>query len=369
MSNQAFFIASTGQHVGKTTTCLGLLSGLRKHFKKVGFIKPVGQDHLLTPGGILVDKDVSLFKNHFNLEFTYEEMSPVLFPKGFTRDYLDNKIDSQMLRSKISKSYRSIQENSDFILVEGTGHVGVGSIVNLNNADVAKLLGLKVIMIASGGLGSSFDAFMLNKICLDNAGVEIAGVILNRVLVEKRSMILNYMEKALSRYNIPILGCIPFDPFLSNPSMQDFEMLFNATLLTGEQHRMRHFRHTRLVSTSLESFRDLIIPSLLVITSATREDLILSMLQKHWESKIQHSNGQFEAGFILTGRTPPSDHIIEELKQAHIPMIYVPLQGYKAMQMITSYTVKIRTEDTEKIREAKLLVENHIDFEKLLKKV
>lgn len=44
------------QHVGKTTASLGIISGLRKRFKNVGFIKPVGQQHERTAGGILVDK-------------------------------------------------------------------------------------------------------------------------------------------------------------------------------------------------------------------------------------------------------------------------------------------------------------------------
>ena len=43
LSKKAFFVAATGQHVGKTTTCLGLVSGLLKTHKNVGFIKPIGQ--------------------------------------------------------------------------------------------------------------------------------------------------------------------------------------------------------------------------------------------------------------------------------------------------------------------------------------
>jgi Mrp family chromosome partitioning ATPase len=40
------FVAATKQHVGKTSTSLALLSGLQKRFDKVGFIKPVGQQHV-----------------------------------------------------------------------------------------------------------------------------------------------------------------------------------------------------------------------------------------------------------------------------------------------------------------------------------
>jgi BioD-like phosphotransacetylase family protein len=41
--------------VGKTTTSLGLLAGFLERTSRVGFIKPVGQQHLLVDG-IKVDK-------------------------------------------------------------------------------------------------------------------------------------------------------------------------------------------------------------------------------------------------------------------------------------------------------------------------
>lgn len=362
---KGFFIAATGQHVGKTTTCLGLMSGLTKRHKKVGFLKPVGQEHVETETGIHVDKDVLLFKDRFKLQDDYSNMSPVLFPRGFTRDFLDGNVNEVELQEKIVSAFQSIESQNDCLVVEGTGHVGVGSIVNLSNAKVASLLGLKLIMIASGGLGSCFDAIAVNKALCDAYGVPVAGVILNRVLDDKREMVLNYMEKALNKWEIPILGCIPFDPFLSNPSMKDFELLFKATLLSGEEYHQRHFRHTRLVATSLKNFRELILPKQLIITPANREDIILATLTKHWDVKMANPKDDLEAGMILTGDAPPRQTIIEALKKANIPMLYAPVSSYKAMEMITSYTVKIRKEDKEKVQEAIELVESHIDFDKL----
>lgn len=43
------------------------------------------------------------------------------------------------------------------------GHVGVGSIIGLNNARVAKELGLDMILVSNGGLGSAFDQLELNR--------------------------------------------------------------------------------------------------------------------------------------------------------------------------------------------------------------
>jgi len=362
---KGFFVAATGQHVGKTTTCLGLMSGLLKRHKKVGFVKPIGQEHVETETGIRVDKDVLLFQDHFKLKDEFPLMSPVLFPRGFTRDFLDGKVSENSIKESIETAYKAISERNKCVVVEGTGHVGVGSIVNFSNAKVAAMLKLPLIIIASGGLGSSFDALAVNKALCDAYGVPVAGIILNRVIEEKREMILTYMEKALRPWKIPILGCIPFDSFLSSPTMRDFEFLFKTGLLSGDEHHLRHFRHTRLVATSLKNFRELILPNQLIITPANREDIILATLTKHWDVKIANPNEDLKAGMILTGKTPPRQSIIEALKKAHIPMLYAPVSSYEAMEMITSYTVKIRKDDTQKIEEAVQLVESHIDFDRL----
>jgi len=366
MIQKAFFVAATGQNVGKTTACLGLLSGLKKRHRKVGFIKPVGQEHVETETGIHVDKDVIIFKSYFKLNDPYEEMSPVLFPRGFTRDYLDGKIKRSALTSKIVSSFSSISKKSDLTIVEGTGHTGVGSIVDLNNAQVASLLNCPVILVASGGLGSSFDELSLNRTQCEKHGVKVAGVILNRVLEDKRSMIQEYMTKALKRWNIPLLGCIPFDSLLSQPTMKDFQQLFQVELLAGPEYCLRHFEHIRLVASSPETYRTFTTPSQLIITPADREDIILATLTRYWDLKIAHPEDNVEIGVLLTGKNPPKQALIDQIRKAHIPMLYAPVSSFAALKMINSYTAKIRLEDTAKVQEAIKIVEDYIDFDSLL---
>lgn len=365
MATNGIFVASTGQHVGKTTSCLGLFSGLKKRFSQVGYMKPVGQEHVETARGSRVDKDVLLFKEHFGLKDSPELMSPVLVPQGFTRDYLDGKISGESLIQKIEQSFESLSKKNAFVVVEGTGHCGVGSIINLNNVQVAAQLKLPILLIASGGLGSAFDELALSKNLCDTYGVRVLGVLLNRVLPEKKAMIETYMQKALQQWNIPLLGCIPFDPFLSYSTMKDFAGLFKTELLTGERHQMRHFQHIRLVATSVETYRELIVQNQLVITPANREDIILATLTKHWDYKIGHPHEDLEGGMILTGDHPPRHYILEELKKAEIPTIYVPLHSYAAMQKINFFTSKIRQDDLEKVSEAIDVVESHVNFDLL----
>lgn len=366
MGKRSFFVAATGQNVGKTTTCLGLLAGLKKRYDSIGFMKPVGQEHIETEEGVHVDKDVLLFQSRFELTDPIKEMSPVLLPRGFTRDYLDGKVDHKKLVAKITTSFKAISKRNKITVLEGTGHTGVGSIVDLNNAQVAALLKVPVILVASGGLGSCFDELALNYAQCEKYGAKVAGVILNRVLSDKREMILDYMGKALKRWKVPLLGAIPFDPLLSSPTMNDFELLFQTELLSGQAHRLRHFHGIRLIASSTEIYRNVLPTQELLVTPASREDIVLATLSRFWDLKIAHPEESFEIGIILTGKAPPSETLIDQIRKAEIPTLFTPVTSFVALKMIHNHTAKIRKEDTEKIDEAIQVVERHVNFDQLV---
>lgn len=359
MRRKAIFIAATGQNVGKTTVCLGVISGLKKKFPNLGFMKPLGQQHEKILGDLLVDKDVILFKEYFHLPSNYKSMSPIIFPSGFTRDFLDKKIDEKEIEKNILDSFDEIYAQNDFTIVEGTGHVGVGSIINFNNAKVASLLDLDMVIIVNAGLGSAFDELALNKAMCEQHKVKIRGVILNRVMENKREMIIEYMQKALKRWDIPLIGCVPYNQFLSTPSMQDFEILFKTKLLSGEEYATKHFDTIRLVATSVETFKEMILSSQLIVTPATREDIILELINLRGPNQPEH-------GIILTGRHPPAAAIINKLKESKIPSLYASKSSFIAMQMITSFNAKTRKEDIAKVEKAIAVVESHLDFSILL---
>lgn len=145
------YIAATRQHVGKTTVSLAVLSGLQKRFDKLGFIKPVGQQHVAvhsqkSDNEIRVDKDVELIKERFHLDhLDYEDMSPVLIPSGYTKQYVDGKIAFESQLRDLESGMEHVAAASDVTICEGTGHCAVGSIVGLNNAKVASLYGADMV--------------------------------------------------------------------------------------------------------------------------------------------------------------------------------------------------------------------------------
>ena len=138
MPQPTIFVAATRQHVGKTTVSLALMSGLQKRFNKVGFLKPVGQQHLPvrdeSGNQLRVDKDVQVMKEYFKLDHVpYSAMSPVIIPSGYTARYIDGEVSNEAQCAAIRRAHETISSGSDVVLAEGTGHVGVGSVVEVSN--------------------------------------------------------------------------------------------------------------------------------------------------------------------------------------------------------------------------------------------
>ena len=119
----------------------------------------------------------------------------------------------------------------DFVLCEGSGHAGVGSVFDLSNARVAKLLGAKVIIVSQGGIGKPIDEIALNQALFEKEGVPIIGVILNKVVGEKMEYISDFARRGLKRKGLELLGVLPYEHTLGHPSVELIREELDAELL------------------------------------------------------------------------------------------------------------------------------------------
>ncbi|MDP3788822.1 MAG: AAA family ATPase, partial [Candidatus Omnitrophota bacterium] len=75
------YVAATRQNDGKTMVSMGLLSALHKLVKRVGYMKPVGQQYQVIAGK-KIDKDAVLMQKIFGLKDNLSHMSPIAIPPG-----------------------------------------------------------------------------------------------------------------------------------------------------------------------------------------------------------------------------------------------------------------------------------------------
>src|ERR1700760_1199551 len=102
----------------------------------------------------------------FGVHTPLEAMSPIAVEPNFTRRYIDQSNNDFLIR-RIQNSFDRTAWEKDFVIIEGTGHAGVGSVFDLSNARVAHLLQSKVLLVTKGGIGRAIDEVVLNKALFD----------------------------------------------------------------------------------------------------------------------------------------------------------------------------------------------------------
>lgn len=383
---------------------------------------------------VIIDKDVKLIRDHFRLNhLQYSDMSPILIPRGYTKRYLDGEIDHQGQLADIRRAYLNIVQSTSGLggddaaaataissggvtttrstttpnhqsitICEGTGHAGVGSVVGAGNARVAAELGADVVLVANGGLGKAFDELELNRSLCLQYGVNIAGVIINKVQPDKFDQTRDYLTKAIEQMWTgpngepapPILGVVPDRPYLGCPALADIESTFGSVLLSGGDHRYRHYDvgsnnqgrtiGMSMVTTDLAAFlrtmqRQGPDGRTIFICHVTRDDVILGFLGEY--RRRVRRNITFQSALVICtgcddgmngasselGLSREVCEMIMDSGPAGPPVLVA--SGYspaEAAKQIRTMTPKFNASDERRVKRATEHYEPYIDFDLLL---
>lgn len=354
------FIAATRQNDGKTTNSLGLLGALQKRFGRVGYIKPVGQ-RFVEVDAEKIDEDSVLMDRVFRLNCPLVDMSPIAVEPDFTRRYLQSS-NFDALVKRIHKAFDRVAWEKEFVLCEGTGHAGVGSVFDLSNATVARLLNAKVVIVTRGGIGLPIDEVNLNRALFEKEGVEVIGVILNKVLPEKHDYITEFAEKGLKRKGLKLLGVVPHQPILSSPTMDLVRDVLDAEVLNQEHHS--HNIITRVVIGAMGAPRaaKLFRPGVLLIAPGDRDDILKAA------AEYLKAGGPM-AGIVLSDDIEPSAAMLKLARTLPCPVLRARGDSYHVASEVHDLTVKIRPDDTEKIRLVQDLIAKHVKLDKILEAI
>lgn len=362
MNIPKIFIAATKQDEGKTTTALGLFIHLRKRFGEVGFMKPVGQKFVEPVSGLRVDKDVWLIRESFGIRDDAEAMSPVIIPPGFTKNYIDNR-NPEKLSEKIISAFSSLSKNKKFMLLEGTGHAGVGSVVDLSNARVAELLDAPVIIVSSGGIGKPIDEIMLNVSLFKVRGVKIAGVILNKVLPNKLEQVRNYAGKALAWHNIKLLGVVPYEPYLSEPTLTEVRDKIKGKILCGVNNLSNLYSSAVLAVDFSSVIPEKVQKKTLLVTTGHQAEILVACANEEEETGGIKNK---VSGILLVDGIEPKHHILKMLSHAEIPVIITEMSAFDATAKVSAMVAKTRPDNPEKVEKIEKLFDQFVDLNKIL---
>ncbi len=365
----SIYVAATGQHVGKTTSTLGLVAALKNQgLQNLGYCKPMGQE-LVKLKQMSVDKDAFLFSKIMGFELAAEIHSPATIGRGVTKAYLDNP-ENFRFKERILAAKRILEHRCDAIVYEGTGHPGVGSIVGLSNAQVAKLLGAKVVLVVEGGIGNTLDRLDLSLSYFQASDVPVIGVIVNKVLPEKMEQIEYYLSKRLNQIGLPLLGLVPFDKSLSNPIMQTIQEAVKGRFLVNS-HGFKNRVEAIIPGSLIDAIRRRKDPChLLLLVSYKRAGEVLRQIEALSERK-RWKNVPL-SGVILTGEDlleKPLDTYdlhMDYVMKHEIPMISTAYDTLGAYTKIDKIEVKINTATPWKVERANELIKKHVQLDLVL---
>jgi BioD-like phosphotransacetylase family protein len=358
------FLAATGQNRGKTTASLGLIAGILSRGHRLGFLKPVGQRYLVVDGQ-RADEDAVLMKAVFGLRDSLDDMSPVTLPRHFTTDYILGRITDD-LSHQVTDAYRRLSADKDLVVIEGTGHAGVGAVIGLSNATVAGLLDAPVVIVSGGGVGQPIDEIVLNAALFREHGVRVLGAIVNKVYAADRPELPEVLSRGLAPHAIELLGCIPYSRFLANPSLELLVTHLEGEPLAGSASSSAVIGRVAIGAMEARHAIPLLSQRTLLITPGDREDLLIAAIEANRDAP---AGEPLVIGVVLTGGFRPDEAILDRLRAADRFTYLVDRDTYGAAQAVDELLVKTHPADTEKIATIIDLVRRSIDLDGLLARI
>ncbi|AIY13846.1 phosphate acetyltransferase [Cellulophaga baltica] len=359
--SKAIYIATTEPNSGKSIVSLGLMQILLGKTAKVGYFRPIVDD--LKEGQI--DNHIQTVLSHFEVNMKPEDAY------AFTRSkvlQLKNQDKDDEIISHIIHKFKAIEDRFDFVLVEGTDFSGEGAIIEWDiNVLVAKNLGIPAVIITSGAgktleelvgnLYMGFDSFR-------EKGVEVLLTVANKVQPENLELVVAALKKKLPEK--VLIGAIPANPTLGNPTVKEIASQLDAKVLFGEGYLNNQANGFSVGAMQLRNYLTHLKKDSLVITPGDRADIILGALQANISTNYPNLSG-----IVLTGGLIPEDSIIKLIEGLSdiIPIISVNQGTFAVTNKIGAIKPKIYADNTEKITTSIQEFEKHIPVNDLAERL
>jgi len=353
------YVAATSQHVGKTTSTLGLLHGLKDMGVNVGYSKPVGQQ-FIEVGPSRADKDALLFASSMEFELVPELHSPVILGPGATTAFLDNP-NQFNYANRILKSSKILEQKHDVVVFEGTGHPGVGSVVKLSNAKVAQILDAGLIMVVEAGIGNCIDRLDLCLSVFDQKSIPIVGVIINKCLPNKIDKVRHYVGGVLEERGINLLGVLPYEEELGLPVIHTIVKAVKAQVELNED--MLNNKVKGIIAGSLIDLKEVkedFVNQLLVVSINRLKEAMKKLAQV---GRIMESDESPLSGILLTGQGEIDQESVDYFVKHKVPVLRAKIDTYEAVIKISQIEVKINTRTPWKVKKAVELFKEHVDMQ------
>ncbi|MGO4819689.1 phosphate acetyltransferase [Flavobacterium sp. W22_SRS_FP1] len=359
--NKAIYIATSEHNSGKSIITLGLMSMLIGKTAKVGYFRPIIEDF---EDGKL-DNHIETVINHFSLNIAFEDAFAITKSKLIKKK---NKGKIGEVLDLIIDKYKKLEEQFDFVLVEGTSFSGEGTVIELDmNVLIAKNLGIPTIIVGSGvgkTLDELIDSLYLAYDSFKVKDVEVLAVIANKVQLENIKLVTEGLKSSLPAD--VLVNAIPIISSLNNPTIKEIVEELRAKVLFGAEFLNNEIGSFSVGAMQLRNYLLHLKEKALVITPGDRADIILGALQAN-----ESANYPTISGIVLTGNIVPDDSILKLIEglTSIVPIISVEGGTYSITNRIGDIKSKIYANNSQKIETSINTFEKYIDLDSLSEKL
>jgi phosphate acetyltransferase len=358
----SIFISSAEPYSGKTLVTIGLFEAILRKTKKVAFFKPIIRDSAVFEK----DKNIELILDRYHLKQSYEDS--YVFHRREAQNLIGQGKQDEFIEA-IIKKFKILEEENDFVICEGSDYIGEGTFFEFDiNALIAKNLGLPIFIIGQG-LGRQINE-ILNpiKLALDafrHQDSKIIGILVNRVVPERREEILKAMHENLPK-DAGFFSVIPTNETLSSPSVREVAKQLNAEVLYGEDKMDHLVSCFQSVAMQLGNYFEYVKPGSIAITPGDRNDILMGVLQINQSRSYPNI-----AGIILTGGMKPSGNIKRLLDGIPeiLPILSVDTYTFETSVKAGNVVSTIDKDSKRKIEISQMLFEKYVDLDALEERV
>src|SRR5690606_6651499 len=259
------------------------------------------------------------------------------------------------------------QQVHELVIYEGTGHPGVGSVVNLSNADVASMLDLGVVMIVEGGIGSTIDRLNTCSALFREKNVPIVGVIINKVIPEKMDKVKYYVYTKIREMKQKPLGFIPYDESMAFTTIKDIIDQIRSTVTINTVYVYNKVED--IISGSVLERNQLQTSqkNLLLVVAADRVDNAINKV-KIWSYE---KHGEFSplSGIVATGEGFINSETESYILKNRIPFIRTHLDTLGTVRWMSMGEVRINVNKLWKIQRAIDFIQENVGLDYLQESV
>jgi len=187
--------------------------------------------------------------------------------------------------------------------------------------------------------------------------------VVNKVLPEKYERISKLVRKGLSQKGLDVFGVLPYQKILDIPTMREIkEELKIHTLYEGDSLD-KPVENVLIGAMNVKDAIQFVSNNSLIIIPGDRDEMIEAVCKVH-SGRIK--KGCRISGIIISGGIMPKHGSVRSVERSKIPTLITKEDTYKIASRIQSMVVKLKPQDSEKIKIIVDMVEKSLDIDKVI---